>query len=170
MTTGRLLGSLALVVAAVVLQTTLFVTTRPFGAAPDLIALAVVALVRFMPAEPGIFLGFTGGLLADLLGGSPLGMWALALTVVAYLVIRFRERAKDSVTLTIIGVFGLTLVAQGLYLLLGTLFGQQPLKDPNVARIVILTALFTAFVAVVALPLASWLVREARPRRTRVLA
>lgn len=170
MTTSRLLGALALVVAAVVLQTTLFVSTRPFGAAPDLIVLALFGLLRFMPAEPGIFLGFTGGLLADLLGGSPLGMWALSLTVVAYLVIRVRDRAADSSGLAIVGVFGFTLLAQSLFVLLGTLFGQQPLKDPNVARIVVLTALYTAILALAVIPMATWLTRETRGRRTRVLA
>jgi len=170
MTSSRLLGALALVVAAVVLQTTLFVSTRPFGAAPDLIVLAVFALLRFMPAEPGIFLGFTGGLLADLLGGSPLGMWALSLTVVAYLVLRMRDRARDSSGLAVLGVFAFTLLAQGQYVLLGTLFGQQPLKDPNVPRIIILTAVFTAILAVAVLPMSSWLSRQSRNRRTRVLA
>jgi len=170
MTTSRMLGALLLVVAAVILQTTLFVSTRPFGAAPDLIVLAVFGLLRFMPAEPGIFLGFTGGLLADLLGGSPLGMWALSLTVVAYLVIRLRDRAQDSHGLAIVGVFGFTLIAQSLYVLLGTLFGQQPLRDPGVTRIVILTALFTAILAMAVMPVASWLSREARGRRSRVLA
>ncbi|MDH3470975.1 MAG: rod shape-determining protein MreD [Acidimicrobiia bacterium] len=169
MTTGRMLGALLLVVGAVILQTTLFVSTRPFGAAPDLIVLAVFGLLRFMPAEPGIFLGFTGGLLADLLGGSPLGMWALSLTVVAYLVIRLRDRAQDSYGLAIVGVFAFTFVAQSLYVLLGTLFGQQPLKDPGVARIVILTALFTAVLAMAVLPVGSWLARETRGRRSRVL-
>ena len=96
--TGRMLSvSLASVVVAVVLQTTLFVddTLRPFGATPNLVLVAVVTAALVLDAEPAIFLGFTGGLLTDLLGGSPLGLWSLVLTVVAYVTIRFRGGLVD---------------------------------------------------------------------------
>jgi rod shape-determining protein MreD len=167
----QLLIVLAIVVTAVILQTTLFVTDqiRPFDASPDLIILAVIVGVGFLDPEPGIFLGFTAGLLADLLGGSLLGMWALSLTVVAYLVVRLRERVSDSIWYRVAGLFVLTLIGQALYLGMGTLFGQQPLRDPNAIRIAVLTALYTMIVGLALIPLISWTVKAGRPRRRGVV-
>lgn len=171
MSARQLLIILSIVVAAVVLQTTLFVTdsVKPYDASPDLIILAVIVGVGFLDPEPAIFLGFTAGLLADLLGGSLLGMWALSLTVVAYLVVRLGDRVADSVAYRLAGLFVLTLVGQALFLGMGTLFGQQPLRDPNAVRIAILTALYTMIVGLALMPLITWTVNAGRPRRGSVV-
>jgi rod shape-determining protein MreD len=162
---------LAIVITAVVLQTTLFATDqiRPFDASPDLIILAVIVGVSFLDPESGIFLGFSAGLLADLLGGSLLGMWAMSLTVVAYLVVRLQDRVSGSIGYRVAGLFVLTLVGQALFLGMGTLFGQQPLRDPNAVRIAVLTALYTMIVGLALVPLMSWTVKAGGPRRRSVV-
>jgi rod shape-determining protein MreD len=166
---GRALSvALASVVTAVVLQTTLFVneSLRPFGAAPNVILVAVVAAAMLLDAEPAIFLGFTGGLLADLLGGSPLGLWSLTLTVVAYTTVRFRDPVADRPLLAIPGVGVLALGAGVLYVGVATLFGEQPLKDPGAIRIIVLTAVYSAIGAVVIVPLVARAMRSGRQRRS----
>ena len=166
---GRALSvALASVVTAVVLQTTLFVneSLRPFGAAPNVILVAVVAAAMLLDAEPAIFLGFTGGLLADLLGGSPLGLWSLTLTVVAYTTVRFRDLVADQPLLVIPGVGVLALGAGALYVGVATLFGEQPLKDPGAIRIIVLTAVYSAIGAVVIVPLVARAMRSGRQRRS----
>jgi rod shape-determining protein MreD len=167
----QLLIILAIVITAVVLQTTLFATDqiRPFDASPDLIILAVIVGVSFLDPGSGIFLGFSAGLLADLLGGSLLGMWAMSLTVVAYLVVRLRDRVSDSIGYRAAGLFVLTLIGQALFLGMGTLFGQQPLRDPNAVRIAVLTALYTMIVGLALVPLISWTVKAGGPRHRSVV-
>jgi len=165
-TTRALAVSLVSVVAAVVLQTTLFLSDslRPFDATPNLVLVAVVAAALVLDAEPAIFLGFTGGLLMDLLGGSPLGLWALVLTVVAYVAVRFRGLVVERWLLVVPAIFVLAVGAGTLFVGVATLFGEQPLKDPGAVRIILLGALYTAAAALPLVPLISWAMRPARRR------
>lgn len=153
------LVSLTLVVGAVVLQTTLFGPGRlqPFGAAPNLVLLVVIACARYLDPEPALLVGFTGGLLMDLLSGSPLGLWAMVMTAVAYAALRLRRRAEDSVLLGIAGVFLLTVLGQVLFVTFGTFFGQRFFEDPALVRKILLPAVYNAVLA----PVVFWGVRVA---------
>lgn len=141
--------SLGLVVVAVILQTTVFTTGRiqPLGAAPNLVLLVVVACARYLDAEPSLLIAFTAGLLMDLLAGSPLGLWAISLTVVAYLTNRTKRRAEDGPLWILVGVFLLTVAGQFLYVLLSTLFGQNALGDPELIRKLFLPAVYNVILA-----------------------
>jgi len=156
--------ALAMVVVAVILQTTLFGEGRiqPFGASPNLVVVVVIATVRHLDTEAGLLVGFTGGLLMDLLGGSPLGLWAMVMTVVAYLTLRLRHRADDGVLSVAIGVFALTFLAHSLFVLAGTLFGQRLLTDLDVVRLMLLPSLYNMLLAAVVLPLATRLMGARR--------
>jgi rod shape-determining protein MreD len=158
--------ALALVVLAVVLQGAVFGEgkVQAFGAAPSIIVAVVVATVRHLDAEPALLMGFTAGLLTDLLGGSPLGLWAMSLTVVAYVTLRVRHRADHGPMVIGAGLFGLALLAYGLFALVGTLFGQRTLADPDVLRLIVLPALFTALLGAVVIPVSSLLMRGRRVR------
>jgi rod shape-determining protein MreD len=153
--TGRQAAvTLALVVSAVILQTTMFGDGRiqPFGAAPNIVTLAVIATVRYLDPEPGILVGFTAGLLLDLLGGSPLGLWAMSLTVIAFITLRVRRRADEGWLIVAIGVFGLTFLGQALFAVGGTLFGQRTLNNPSVVQTMILPSLYNTLLAALVLP------------------
>ena len=168
---GRTLSvGLLSVVVAVVLQTTLFVDDSLvlFDTTPSLVLVAVVTAALALDAEPAIFLGFTGGLLMDLLGGSPLGLWSLVFTVVAYVAVRFRVLAVDRRLLVIPGILVLALGAGVLFVGVATLFGEQPLKDPGALRIIALGALYSAVAALPLVPLISWGMRPARRRGVAV--
>ena len=153
--TGRHIAvTLALVVSAVILQTTMFGDGRiqPFGAAPNIVTLVVIATVRYLDPEPGILIGFTAGLLLDLLGGSPLGLWAMSLTVIAFITLRVRRRADEGWLIVAIGVFGLTFLGQALFAVGGTLFGQRTLNNPSVVQTMILPSLYNTLLAALVLP------------------
>ena len=64
--------SLLLVFLAVVAQTAVFGDGRinPFGASPAVVLVVVLACARYLDPEPALLLGFTGGMLLDLLGGA----------------------------------------------------------------------------------------------------
>ncbi len=154
--------SLGLVVLAVIVQTTLFGAGRlqPLGAAPMLVLVVVLAAVRYLDAEPALLLGFTAGLLLDLLGGSPLGLWAMVYLVAAYVALRFRERADEGALVLAVGVFGIAFFAQVLFVFAGTLFGQRTLSNTDVVRHLILPALYSVFVAIAVFPMVTWLLRD----------
>jgi len=141
--------SLGLVVIAVIAQTTVFTTGRiqPLGAAPNLVLLVVIACARYLDAEPALLVAFTAGLLMDLLAGSPLGLWAISMTVVAYLTHRTKRRAEEGPLWILAGVFVLTVIGQFLYVLLATLFGQNALGDPELIRKLFLPAVYNVILA-----------------------
>ena len=101
-----------------VIHTTLFGPGRiqPFGAAPMLVLAVVIACARYLDSEPALLLGFTAGLLLDLLGGSALGLWAMVYVVVTYVALRLRHRAEGAVPMVALGIFLLALLAQVLFL------------------------------------------------------
>lgn len=146
--------TLALVIVAVVLQTTLFGEGRlqPFGASPALVTLVVIATVRHLEPERGLLVAFTAGLLMDLLGSSPLGLWAIAMTAVGYVTLRVRRQADRGLLIVAAGVFGLGFFGNALYSIAGTLFGQRTLTDPDILRLMVLPALYTMILAAAVLP------------------
>ncbi len=165
---ARQLGiALALGVTAVILQTTLFVDLRPFGASPSLPLLVVIAVSRHLDPDPAVLFGFSVGILTDLVGSSPLGMWALVMTVVAFATLRVRARLEEAPAFSPLFVLVLTLVGEGLFLLLGTLFGLRLLSQDGLLRIVTLTAIYTTVLSLALVPGVSALL--APRRRTRAL-
>lgn len=163
MTSRSVSIALLLVVVAVILQTTLFLRIRPFGVMPDLVLLAVVGLARHLAPEPAVLAGFSAGLLADLLGTTPLGLRALVLTVVAFLALRSRERMDASILTLAIGVLALSFIGEALFAVVGTLFGRALLSDALIMRKLLLVPLFNLILAAAILPAVSL---SLEPRRT----
>jgi rod shape-determining protein MreD len=156
--------AIALVVTSVVIQTSVFGAGRiqPFGASPALVLLVVIGCARYLSAEPALLIGFTAGLLVDLLGGSALGLWAMSYTVVAYAAWRVRERADDGPFVIGFGVLLLTVLGQSLFSVAGTLFGQRILSNPVVVKHMLLPAAYNVALAVLVLPLITRLLGDRR--------
>ncbi len=147
--------SLLLVFIAVVAQTAVFGDGRinPFGASPAVVLVVVLACARYIDPEPALLLGFTGGMLLDLLGGAPLGLWAMSYTVVVYIALRFRNRADDGPVIVGLGVFSLTLIAHALFVIIGTLFGERFFTSTAVIKNTLLPAAYNVLVAAVVFPI-----------------
>jgi rod shape-determining protein MreD len=146
-TSGKTIIALGLVIAAVLIQTTVFQYIRPLGYAPALGMLTVIALARFLDPEQTLFVAFTGGFLQDLLGGSPLGLWASTFTVVAFIALKIRDREIAGTPIVLLGVFGLTLIGQFTYVVLGTLFGQGTINRPGLVGHLLVPALYNVVLA-----------------------
>ena len=159
--------ALGMVIVAVLLQSALFGQGRiqPLLSSPNLTLVVVVATARYLVPEPALLIGFTAGLLMDLLGGSPLGLWALSLTVVAFLTLRVRDRADEGPVAVVVGVFALSVVGQTLFGVVGTLFGQRFFTDPGVLRLMLVPAVFNVGLAVAIVPLVSRVMRSRDPSR-----
>jgi rod shape-determining protein MreD len=167
MTSGKVIISLGLVLAAVLIQTTLFQHVRPFGYAPALGILTVIALARILDPEQALFVAFTGGFLQDILGGAPLGLWASTFTIVAFIALKVREREIAGTPMAILGVFALTVIGQFTYAILGTLFGQGIINRPGFIGDLLVPALYNVILAYPVF----WLVKLAvrPPERTWAL-
>jgi len=160
---SRIVIAFAAVVIAIVLQTTVFGAggIQPFGVAPALVTLVIIGVAPYIEAEYHILLGFTAGILIDLIGSGTLGLWAMTLTVVAFASTALRARYADSIVLSIVFTFALTLGGQLVYVFLGTLFGQETAAEPDLVPKIILPAVWNALLAYPVF----WILRVAfRPR------
>jgi len=147
MTAGKIIIALGLVLAAVLIQTTVFQHLQPFGYAPALGLLMAIATARYLEAEPALFVGFSGGFLQDLLGGSPLGLWASTFTIVVFITLKIRDREIAGPLVILAGVFGLTFIGLFTYAVLGTLFGQGIISRPGVVWDLVIPALYNVILA-----------------------
>lgn len=157
--------ALLILALMVLLQTTFFRNVRPFGVAPDMVMLAVILAARWLPAEQALVYGFTAGIIMDLLGTTPLGLRALVLTVVAYLIVRFRDWVEASPVATLLAVAGFSAVGVGLLMVVGTLFGQATLAEANVLRRFLLVPLWNTVLALGLAPLMTSLLNPVRRSR-----
>ena len=82
----RLLALAAILVVAVLVQSTVLAQVRLAGVRPDLLVLAVVAVAMASDATTGAVFGFVAGLVADLLFDLPVGVSALVYTAVGFAV------------------------------------------------------------------------------------
>ena len=139
--------ALLLVLVSLVLQTTLFSQVRPFGIGPSVVILTVIACARYLEPEAALLVGFTAGFLTDLLGGSSLGLWAIAMTVVAYATVKLRHREVDGILVVAAGIFGLTVAAQLLFAIVSTLFGHGTINQPDLWKHILLPAVWNVVLA-----------------------
>jgi rod shape-determining protein MreD len=82
----RLLTLAAILVVAVLVQSTLLSGLRVAGVRPDLLILTVVAVAVATDATAGAVFGFVTGLVADLLFDLPVGVSALVYTAAGFAV------------------------------------------------------------------------------------
>jgi rod shape-determining protein MreD len=141
-----------ILVAAVVVQTTLFGQVRIIS--PDLVMLMVIllALTRIRP-EIVLATAFLAGLLIDLLGSSLLGLRAVVFTFVGYAALRTRERAEIGRYATALWAGVLSLFGVLLLVLVGTLFGQSSLLGPDVVTRIMVVPVANLFLAALLAPL-----------------
>ena len=147
---SRVVIALASVIVAIVLQTTVFGAGRiqPFGVAPALVTLVIVLLAPYIEAEYHVMIGFTAGLLMDLMGSGTLGLWAMSMTVVAFTAHRVRQRFADRLSMTLVVAGALTFLGQFVFVVLGTLFGQGTMGEPGLIGKLLLPALWNVALAV----------------------
>ena len=99
----RTLLAASLLLAAVVLQVTVFPELAYDGIVPNIVLLVVVGSALTRGAEFAMVLGFCGGLLLDLAPPADhvAGRWAIALVVAGYLAGRVRQDAGRSALSTV---------------------------------------------------------------------
>lgn len=155
--------SLVLVVLLTV-QTTWLADLRPFGETGDLLLLLAIAAGMAGGPMRGAVVGFIAGVGMDLVLLTPFGLSALTYLTVGYVVGLVHDGVLRSAPWIPVVV---TLVASALgvvfFVVLGQLVGQQ-FRVPNLARIVAVTAVLNAVLALPALSVARWIERAAPDR------
>lgn len=153
----RWLRYFLVIVTLVVLQTTLFPELRVFGAVPDLLLVAAIAVGYERGPEAGAVFGFAGGLAIDCFLSSPLGVSALAFALVGYGVGIFQSgllRSSRWIAPVLGGIGGL--IGGALWVVIAALAGQDELIDGYSARIVAIAAIYDAVMALLIFPFVHW--------------
>ena len=156
------LGVAALLIGAIVLETTVFGRLNIGGVAPDVVMLVVILLPFRLRSEATLLLAFTTGLALDAMGSSALGLRAFTLTVVAYAAIRTRERADYSPLAAAVWILILTFAGVVLLWLVGTLTAQLRFEGGEALRQILLVPLFTFVVALAIWPILGRLIEPVR--------
>jgi len=141
----------------VVLQTTVFPDLRVFGAVPDLLLVATIAVGYERGPEAGAVFGFVGGLAVDCFLSSPFGVSALAFSLVGYGVGVFQSgllRSSRWIAPVLGGIGGL--VGGALWVVIAAVAGKDDLITGYSARIVAVAAVYDALLALLIFPFVHW--------------
>jgi rod shape-determining protein MreD len=141
------------VLACVVLQTTLFTHLRIDGVAPDVGLVAVLAVAYEDGADTGAIFGFIMGLAIDLFLTTPLGLSALSFAVTGYAVGVFQSgvvRTTPWLAPILGGIGGL--FGGLVFLTAGAIVGQAGFLSFDSLRIVIIASLYDALIAPLVFP------------------
>lgn len=158
---ATLLRALGLMVVAIVLQTVVLGRLRIFGVTPSLVLVLVILMARWLEPRAALLIGFTSGLVLDLLGSSTLGLRALVFTVVAFVAIRF---TGDAALTSVAGVWPLSLLGVVLVFVIGTLAGQGSLLQGELLTEALVVPLLNLGLAALVFPLLAKLLAPTRDR------
>jgi rod shape-determining protein MreD len=157
----------AIMLAAVLLQTTVLPQLTLFGAAPDLVLLVTISMGLLEGPVAGAAVGAAGGLLEDLLLTAITGLTALTYLLVGYAVGKIRPYMQStSVLVPVTGIFVGTVAAQLTYAALSVLLGGPPSAMDRVLQTSMLGGLYNAIIAPFVYPV----VRQAASFRTEKTA
>ncbi|MDP9225975.1 MAG: rod shape-determining protein MreD [Actinomycetota bacterium] len=164
---GRVAAVAAILVGALVLQSTLVVQVTILGVIPQLVLVVVVSLAFTDGPRVGVVTAFAGGLLQDLLlPQSIVGLTALVYVLIAYAVGRFREfSTTDSVWAPVIAVAVSSFAAEVSYALLAVIMGQPWVSFTFTAKVIGLVVLYNTLLTPLTFPLVRRVADRFRPER-----
>lgn len=162
----RVLAIGAIIVTAVLLQSTVFSQLRLLGVRPELLYLVTILIALQEGPSEGAVVGFTCGLAQDMLLDQPKGITALTLTLLGYAVGMARQYIVSPSPLvpTIVVAIG-TAVGVAFYEIVTFLLGQFDAGVTYALRVALLTALYNAVLTPILSPLLRRIIEGSRPRR-----
>ena len=164
--TRRVLSVVAILITAVLLQSTVFSQLRLLGVRPELLFLVTIVLALLEGPNEGAVVGFAAGLAQDMFLDQPKGITALTLTLVGYGVGMARQYIVSPSPLlpTIVVAVG-TALGMAFYEVVSFLLGSFNLPATEAVRIALLTAAYNAVLTPILYPLLRRIVEGSRPRR-----
>lgn len=160
MTARSIVWGLVLVAGAVILQTTLFSRLDDLGFYADVVMVVVIVSARWLDPEPALLLGFTGGIIYDLNGTTPIGLRAMVFTIVAYAAVRVATNSDGTHLSGALVVTILSFVGVLLFTMVGTLFGQGSLRGISLLQTFVLIPVFNGLLSLVVGPVVKRVMAE----------
>ena len=158
----------AVILSALLLQTTVFAEINLLGAKPELMYLLTISFGILEGPASGAITGFAGGMAQDFLLDSPKGITALTLTLLGYAVGMVRQFIVTPSPLTpVLLVAGGTFVGVVFHGVVSFLLGQLDTSWLYLFRVALLTAVYNAILTPLVFPL---LRRAGEGSRSRRLA
>lgn len=156
----------AVILTALILQTTVFSDVNLLGASPELMYLLTICFAVLEGPASGAVTGFAGGMAQDFLLDSPKGITALTLTLLGYAVGMARQYIVSPspvlpVFLVAVGTFG-GVVFHGIVLFL---LGQLGIGWLYLFRVALLSAVYNAILTPLLFPLLRRAAEGSRSRR-----
>lgn len=162
----RTLSLSAVIVTALLLQTTVFADVRLLGARPELLHLVTIVLAILEGPASGAVAGFAGGMSQDFLMNAPKGITALTLTLVGYAIGLLRQYiVSPSPVLPTALVAGGTAVGVLFNRLVAFLLGQVHTGAFYVFKIAVLSALYNAILTPLLYPVLRRIAESSRSRK-----
>ncbi len=162
----RVLAITAIIISAVLLQSTVFAQLRLLGVRPELLFLVTIVLALHEGPGDGAIVGFVCGLSQDLLLNQPKGITALTLTLLGYSVGLARQYIVSPSPLvpTIVVAIG-TAIGLAFYEVVAFLLGEFRGTMSEAIKVALLAALYNAVLTPIVSPLLRRVVEGSRPRR-----
>ncbi len=162
----RVLAIAAVLVTALLLQSTVFADLRLLGVRPELVYLVTIVVALLEGPNEGVVTGFVGGLLQDFLLNEPKGLTALTLTLVGYAVGMARQFiTSPSPLLPTFVVAVATALGVAFYEVTAFLLGGFDDTVRYGVKVALLTALYNAVLTPILYPLLRRVIEGSRPRK-----
>ncbi|HJS26354.1 MAG TPA: rod shape-determining protein MreD [Actinomycetota bacterium] len=162
----RVLLLAAVILSALLLQTTIFAEINLLGAKPELMYLITIAFGILEGPASGAITGFAGGMAQDFLLDGPKGITALTLTLLGYAIGMARQFIVSPspvlpVVLVAVGTFGGVLF----YGVVSFLLGQLDTSWLYLLRVAVLSAVYNAILTPLVFPVMRRAAEGSRSRR-----
>ncbi len=154
------------VVATVVLQTSVLGDVRIAGVAPELVLLVAVLTALVAGPDVGSVVGFAGGLLYDVFLETPLGLAAISYALTAQAIGSMRESLPDGdrrVTF-FVGAAGMA-TGVAVFAALGEILGQATMSAHDAGKIIVVATAMSSVLIPVMFPIVEWMVEPLTRRR-----
>jgi rod shape-determining protein MreD len=156
----------AVIVTALLVQSTVFAEVQLLGARPELMYLLTISLAILEGPGSGAITGFVGGMAQDFLLNQPKGITALTLTILGYAVGLLRQYiVSPSPLLPVALVAGGTFVGELFYGLVAFLLGQLDVTALYLVRVAALAAAYNAALTPLVFPILRRAAEGSRSRR-----
>jgi rod shape-determining protein MreD len=162
----RTLTLTAVIVAALLLQTTVFSEVLLLGARPELLYLVTIVFAMLEGPPSGAVAGFAGGMAQDFLLNQPKGITALTLTLLGYAVGLLRQYIVSPSSLLPVFLVSIgTFVGVVSYGLVSFLLGQLDTSWIYLVRVAALSGAYNAILTPIVYPLLRRLAEGSRSQR-----
>ena len=162
----RVLLLAAVILSALLLQTTIFAEINPLGAKPELMYLITIAFAMLEGPASGAITGFVGGMAQDFLLDAPKGITALTLTLLGYAIGMARQYiVSPSPVLPVVLVALGTFAGVLFYGVVSFLLGQLDSTWLYLLRVAVLSAIYNAILTPLVFPIMRRAAEGSRSRR-----